>query len=32
MGDEAFAHDMAQSILQLHVLDEEIMFRVNTRR
>jgi hypothetical protein len=28
VGDEVFAHDVAQRVLQLHRLDEEVVFRI----
>ena len=29
MGDEVFAHDVAECVFQLHVLDEEVVFGVD---
>jgi len=30
MGDEIFAHDVAERVFELHVLDEEVVFRIDS--
>jgi hypothetical protein len=30
MGDEAFAHDVTEGVFEFHVLDEEIVFGIDT--